>query len=173
MNWIKDYQLFLFDFDGLLVDTEPLHFAAYREMCAEQGFNLDWDLNQFYRASHLKASGMKEAIFAAFPALKAIDWHLLYETKKKAYLGLLKEAPITLMPGVEELLKVIINSCVVTNSPREQVEIIKERLPLLKKIPNWLTREDYSQPKPRLRGILKRLPNGVKRGIASSALKTL
>ena len=33
MDWIKKYQLFLFDFDGLLVNTEEMHFLAYKQMC--------------------------------------------------------------------------------------------------------------------------------------------
>lgn len=46
MEWTQDYHLFLFDFDGLLVDTEALHLEAYRRMCAEKGHTLDLDLGK-------------------------------------------------------------------------------------------------------------------------------
>jgi len=35
------YEAILFDFDGVLVDSEPVHFACWREIL--QGFNLDLD----------------------------------------------------------------------------------------------------------------------------------
>ncbi len=63
------------------------------------------------------------------------------------------------MPGVEELLKELIElkskRAVVTNSTKEQIETIKELLPLLKSIPLWITREDYENPKPAPDGYLK------------------
>ena len=37
------YQAILFDFDGVLVDTEPLHFACWRDILRLFGVELDWD----------------------------------------------------------------------------------------------------------------------------------
>jgi beta-phosphoglucomutase-like phosphatase (HAD superfamily) len=37
------YEAILFDFDGVLVDSEPLHFACWRETLAPLGVNLDWE----------------------------------------------------------------------------------------------------------------------------------
>ena len=42
MKKIKCYQLFLFDLDGLLVDTERFHYEAYVEMGLKYGFCIDW-----------------------------------------------------------------------------------------------------------------------------------
>ena len=33
----------LFDFDGVLVDSEPLHFACWRDVAATIGLTIDWD----------------------------------------------------------------------------------------------------------------------------------
>src|SRR5690606_32858515 len=41
-----------------------------------------------------------------------------------------------------------IPSCVVTNSPRVQVEAIRARSKPLQTITYWITREDYEKPKP-------------------------
>lgn len=161
MEWIFRYQLFLFDFDGLLVDTEPLHFEAYRQMCCKRGFTLDWDFQRFCRVAHAKASGMRDGVYAEFPALQAAEprWEVLYQEKKEAYEQLLKTRPIELMPGAAELLMALdqagINRCVVTNSPMKQIAIIREVVPLLKTIPQWLTRESYQNPKPAPDGYLK------------------
>jgi HAD superfamily hydrolase (TIGR01509 family) len=37
------YDAILFDFDGVLADTEPVHFAAWREILRPFGIDLDWD----------------------------------------------------------------------------------------------------------------------------------
>ena len=92
MKWIHNYQLFLFDFDGLLVDTEPLHFKAYQEICRARGFSLDWDLKKFCWVAHTKASGMRDGLYTEFPELFTMEprWEVLYQEKKDAYERLLK-----------------------------------------------------------------------------------
>ncbi|MBI2742589.1 MAG: HAD family phosphatase [Chlamydiales bacterium] len=153
-TWIHRYQLFLFDFDGLLVNTEDLHYAAYVEMCKERGFDLDWSMERFFEAAHFNATGLREGIYAKFPALFAQEprWEVLYEEKKRAYMRLLMSGKLSLMPGVAPLLKELetagIKRCVVTNSTAEQTECIRDLLPELKSIPEWITRESYAHPKP-------------------------
>ena len=49
MNWISNYDLFLFDLDGLLVDTEKLHFEAYKRLCSRFGYELAWDFMATFR----------------------------------------------------------------------------------------------------------------------------
>ena len=36
----------LFDFDGVLADTEPIHFACWRELLRPFGIHLDWEFYQ-------------------------------------------------------------------------------------------------------------------------------
>ncbi len=36
------YDAILFDFDGVLADTEPVHFACWREILQTFGMSLDW-----------------------------------------------------------------------------------------------------------------------------------
>lgn len=154
MRWIHEYQLFLFDFDGLLVNTEELHFLAYQRMCSDRGFHLKWDFNRYCQAAHYDASELEKQIYAEFPALKAMepDWKVLYAEKKQAILQLLHEGAVHLMPGVERLLNALkeagIKRCVVTHSPDELVVIAREKNPVLNTIPFWITREHYSHPKP-------------------------
>lgn len=37
------YQAILFDFDGVLVDSEPIHYECWMEVLKPHGFHLDWD----------------------------------------------------------------------------------------------------------------------------------
>lgn len=154
LRWVHKYQLFLFDFDGLLVNTEELHFAAYVEMCRQRGFELTWNIKHFFEAAHFSATGLREAIYKEFPALLRQEpvWNTLYAEKQAAYMRLLKSERLSLMPGVAPLLQALekanIKRCVVTNSTREQVESVQHSLPMLCTIPYWITREDYVHPKP-------------------------
>lgn len=151
MKWIEQFDLFLFDLDGLLVNTEPLHYAAYVRMLAERGYRLNLTFIDFCRLAHLNATAWRKALYDTIPGLDS-DWDLLYREKKEAYLKLLVEEPIELMAGAEPLLKALndadIKRCVVTHSPREQVELIRKRVPVLQTIAHWITREDYAHPKP-------------------------
>ena len=151
MKWIRRFQLFLFDFDGLLVNTEHLHFQAYVNMLARRGRRLDWSFAQFCSVAHLNATALKEALYVQFPDLES-NWGLLYKEKTEEYLSLLATGKVELMPGAKELLTELatagIRRCVVTNSLREQTKAICSQHPVLQSIPSWITREDYERPKP-------------------------
>jgi beta-phosphoglucomutase len=151
MKWLDDFQLFLFDFDGLLVNTEHLHYQAYLDTLSKWGYRLDWSFEKFCSLAHLNATALKQAIYEQHPSLDP-NWDRIYADKKKNYLELLKQGNVALMPGVEKVLKYLeekqIRRCVVTNSPLEQIQQIRSLLPILQSIPYWVTREQYSQPKP-------------------------
>lgn len=161
MNWIDQYQVFLFDFDGLLVDTEGVHFEAYKELCRQKGFVLEWSFEQFCEEAHQKAMGIWEGLRRQFPQMfeLGVTKEALYEEKKNIYLDLLQHAFLELMPGAKEILeqleKLDKKRAVVTNSPLQHIQIIQKRIPLLQSIPLWVTREDYKEPKPSPEGYLK------------------
>lgn len=154
MQSAHDFQLYLFDFDGVLVDTEALHLKAYQRMCANRGFEFSCDMHHYAQVALFRASGLKDLIYQKLPGLyqQEPNWDVLYQEKKQCYLQLLEEEGAQFMPGVEPLLEYLddlgVNRCVVTHSPLEQIETIKQAQPLLKTIPHWITRECYSEPKP-------------------------
>jgi len=151
MQWTQNFDLFLFDFDGLLVNTEPLHHEAYVRMLAAEGLRLNWSLEDFCSVAHRNATALKEALYAQFPNLDP-DWKRLYAAKKQAYEEVIATAEIELMPGVEKLLQHLAQRdarrCVVTNSFYPQIAAIRNNSPALQTIPHWITRENYVNPKP-------------------------
>ena len=151
MKWIRDFQLFLFDFDGLLVNTEHLHYQAYVNMLAARGFTCDWSFLRFCELAHFDSHTLRTQIYAEFPGIEP-NWTILYEEKKRCYFELISSGKVELMPGVEKLLRALekenIRRLVATNSLREQIEHLRSQHPVLQTIPHWITREDYSNPKP-------------------------
>lgn len=154
MHWIHNYQLFLFDFDGLLVNTEEIHFAAYKRMCKLYGFDLSWNFQKYCQLAHYKSDGVRKQIFKEMPALKKREpsWDALYAHKRQAVLDLVQEGAVHMMPGAEFLLASLhraeIKCCVVTHSPDVLVQQIRKQNPILDTIPHWITRENYKHPKP-------------------------
>lgn len=159
MQWIHEYSFFLFDLDGLLVNTEEIQYASYKKMCNDRGCDLPWTFEEYCQIAHSDAKALKEKICHEIPLLLAqAPWEVLYSEKKKALNELLATKKINLMPGVEKLLMELdranIKRCVVTHSSLKEVELIRNKNPILNTIPNWLTREDYSNPKPHPDGYL-------------------
>lgn len=155
MDWIQEFDLFLFDFDGLLVNTEHLHYTAYKELFSRHGAQLDWDFTTYCLEAHFDVERFRTKVFEILPELseQGLTWEVLYPEKKAIYLDLLlQQGKVELMPGVETFLKELAKAnkprCVVTHSPSIHIEQIKEMIPVLKTIPLWFTRETYKKAKP-------------------------
>jgi HAD superfamily hydrolase (TIGR01509 family) len=161
MHWIDNYDLFLFDFDGLLVNTEHIHYQSYVDMCLKRNFKLDWSFQKFCEIAHVSKDGLKLAIYAKFPKLfeREPKWEILREEKNDIYFELIRTAKVELMPGVKKFLEILEKKgkrrCVVTNSLKEQTDLIKAKNRTLKIIEHWITREDYIKPKPNPEGYLR------------------
>lgn len=151
MHWIERFDLFLLDLDGLLVDTEALHYEAYKTLCARYDYELPWTFYEYLHVAHGSADGLKKTIYPHLRE-KVNDWDALYQEKSKIYMQLLESGKLSLMPGVEGFLEELswgrFKRCVATHSSKAMIEIIKHSLPILKTIPVWISREDYEDPKP-------------------------
>ena len=145
MKWIHDFQLYLFDFDGLLVDTEILHYKAYTTTLAKYKIDFPLTLDRFYQLAHASATALRDAIG------RKVGWEEFYRDKKKCYQELLDNEAVALMPGAERLLTALASAdlrrCIVTNSTRPNLERAARLQPILKSL-SWITREDYREPKP-------------------------
>lgn len=154
MDWIRNFDLFLFDFDGLLVNTEEMHYRAYQRMMHHRGVSLEWDFNRYCKAAHYEATALRDHIIKEYPDLfkEGVTWETLYQEKQSALLELIQSGKAHLMPGVARLLTELadknIPRAVVTHSPNKLIELIRSQNPLLDTIPVWITREQYHNPKP-------------------------
>ncbi|MCH9611945.1 MAG: Phosphorylated carbohydrates phosphatase [Chlamydiia bacterium] len=151
---INNYNTFLFDFDGLLVNTEELHFEAYRRMVEDRGFTLNWTFPEYVSHAHVSTETLRDAIYNHLPQLKSLEpnWHTLRDQKQRHYELLLQKEPVPLLDGVEEFLALLTQAgketAVVTNSPLNHILHIKHHHPILSQISTWITREDYQNAKP-------------------------
>ncbi len=170
MQWIKNYQLFLLDFDGLLVNTEEIHYQAYKMMCHNRGVDFNWSFDKYCLTAHYHADAFRGQLFEEFPELpkQEPNWSILYEEKKQALLKIVDEGNVHLMPGADAFLQFLKDfnrvHCVVTNSPQELIQKIKNQISAINTIPHWVTREAYSHPKPHPECYLKAVERFAKPG---------
>jgi beta-phosphoglucomutase len=95
----------LFDFDGVLVDSEPLHFRSMRQALLGEGFTIDEE--EYWR--HLLAHDDRGAIRIAlerhgipFDGTRIED---VTRRKAKAFEDLLADVPF--FPGVKDLVRAL------------------------------------------------------------------
>lgn len=83
----------LFDFDGVLADTEPVHCACWAEVLAPQGIVLDWEV---YRERFLGVDDrevLRELAAEARPPLSGDDLWKLYPAKRDLFRARVIAAP--------------------------------------------------------------------------------
>jgi HAD superfamily hydrolase (TIGR01509 family) len=90
----------VFDFDGVIADSEPLHFAAFREILAEEGLSLT-EADYYARFLGLDDAGVFESIGANWTAA-----HILDMTARKAVrLETLEGDRSMLFPGADAAIR--------------------------------------------------------------------
>ncbi len=159
---IEKFDLFCFDFDGLLVDSESLHKQAYELALKE--FSLLGAIGFYdycFAAHYPTGNRLKDLYCSLFSQLDDPMWEEVVKKKQKHYAGLLAQSPLSLMPYAETMIETLLSNgkalCVVTNSRCQYTIPFRKALPILEEIPLWITRDDVAKAKPHPDGFLKAL----------------
>lgn len=117
----------ILDFDGTLVDTEPLYFRANREAFAHFGHTIDE--NEYYHYWSLMGSGIRGEIERY--GLGEIDIEQLKSISRNCYKLLIESEPIALFPYARELLialpKAGFQVLIASNTPQDLIQRILAR----------------------------------------------
>ena len=140
--------LLLFDFDGTILKTDNFNWECYNIILNKYNKNISYqDFLISISNSHLDIY-FREKLGLEDEKIKKIrneKYDLMYKHIKKS-------KTIQLMPGMEIFLNYIekfnINHCVVTNTSIKAINLYREHFPILNKLKNWVTRENYNLPKP-------------------------
>lgn len=140
----------IFDFDGVLANTEPLHYAGLRQTLKEIGIELT---EAEYYADYLGYDdrGCFRAALAANgrPADSATIAHLM-KRKAAAYLESVKHQPV-MFPGVPEFVRDAACSyplAIASGALRHEIEYILEAAGLRKAFFHITSAEDVIRGKP-------------------------
>jgi beta-phosphoglucomutase len=119
----------LFDFDGVLADTEPIHYSCWREILEPYGIQLGWD---FYSKNCIGVSDRLMIHQLAAERTPPIPFEELwpeYQRKQLMFRARLEETPPFLMETVDMVrdISAIYKLAVVSSSGRSEVEPPIER----------------------------------------------
>jgi HAD superfamily hydrolase (TIGR01509 family) len=117
------YDCLLFDFDGVLFDSEPLHYQCWRDLMAVHGLQLTWEL---YQATGLGVSdfNMIRTLCGLWRRADLIETIWRDYPRKKLLFRERLLAVVPIPPSTRELLQELqsYGLAVVTSSDREEVE---------------------------------------------------
>ncbi|HEY1628652.1 MAG TPA: HAD family phosphatase [Tepidisphaeraceae bacterium] len=147
----------IFDFDGVLVNSEPLHLRAFQEVAATESIELGED--EYYREligfddkgawKHLFASRQRELDPKTFLRLLAL--------KSEAMRGLMEQRNYQALPGVEECVRGLWRNyplAICSGALREEIETMLEGISLRDCFNVIVAAEDVSVGKPDPSGYL-------------------
>ncbi len=140
----------LFDFDGVIADTEPLHFAGFRQTLAEIGISL---AQSDYYANYLGYDDRGCFIAALTAHQRPIDpptLTQLMQRKAHAYLESVKDH-LVIFPGVCEFVREASAAyplAIASGALRHEIEVILEQAGLRKEFLHITSAEDVTRGKP-------------------------
>lgn len=154
-----------FDFDGIIVDSEPLHFALFRRLLAEEEIDLT---REQYDAIYLGMDD-RECFTAAIEAHgKTAALSKVSELIERKSSLLMKELDhrVPLLPGAADLIRLLATSvplAVCSGALRREIEAMLRRAGLLSAFVGIVSAEDVTHGKPDPQGYLAALAmiNGV------------
>jgi len=135
----------LFDLDGVLADTERLHWTAYRRVLAE--FGIDVGLEEY--GAQWTATGRGPEYACRVYRLPVTPAELRAR-KAPVYLALVQEG-VTACPGARAAVERLCGThrlAVATNAARVEVELVLGQLGLGGLFDAVIAREDYVHAKP-------------------------
>lgn len=140
----------IFDFDGVIADTEPLHFAGLRKTLTEIGIELT---ESDYYANYLGYDDRGCFIAALTASNRPFDsptLATLMERKARAYLESVKDHQV-IFPGISEFVREAAAAyplAIASGALRHEIEYILEQAGLRKEFAHITSAEDVTRGKP-------------------------
>jgi len=140
----------IFDFDGVIVDTERFHFQALKRVLGEEGIPLTWEeYTQAYLAMDDK-NCFRTALARHGRAIAPGFVDGLSERKAHYFFGTLSDA-VALFPGVEGLIRDAAEKyplAIASGALREEIEFLLGKAGLREFFPVVVAAEDVVRGKP-------------------------
>ncbi len=135
----------LFDFDGVLVDSEPIRFKAGAQALAEIGASLTWERFLTVWLGRTDHAGLRDILGDRYEA----EGERVVTRRNVLYEKWLDEVPpyadaVTLLGRLPDGIRL----AVATGSRRIEVQRILTRLGLFQRFQAIITAEDYRRAKP-------------------------
>ena len=150
---IFQYTLYIFDLDGVIINSEPQHWKSYQHSLKVCNLSNNQELT--YKTYCKLKHSIEHNI--SFEHIYKEQYTQIYNEKKSHYYNNIDN--VTLIDGFEDFLNLLLlknkTVCLVTDSSKNGLNIIINKFPILKKIHYIVTRDDVKDRKPSSEGYLK------------------
>ena len=140
----------IFDFDGVIVDTEPLHHRAFMDVLAPFGISCSWPEYREHYMGFDDRDGFRAFFERAGKKLTDADLHHLIAQKAAAFRQIATQG-VTPYPGVVELIKSLAATMPValcSGALRSDIEPILGSLAIAHHFAAVVTADDVQHSKP-------------------------
>lgn len=141
----------IFDFDGVIVNTEPLHFVAFRDILQTKGLAFSWEEYVSFYLGFDDRDAFREAFKRGGRALSGTELSKLALAKAAAFQRLAEEKGAQPFPGVLPLIKSLTRNvplALCSGAVRSDIDPILRKLKLNRSFDVIVTAEDVSASKP-------------------------
>ena len=148
------YQAILFDMDGTLVNSEPLHQQAFEETFKQFDIAMTDDDFKSYIVGKTDTNGLKDYLTHINKQLDIPD----FNTKKAAAYASLASEHLASYPGIVELVRDLANIvplALVTNSHRSEADLVLKSLDIDGCFDIIITADGVEKGKPSPEGYLR------------------
>lgn len=139
-------QALLFDLDGTLVNSDPLHYQTWQESLLDYGIEIN---EAFYKQRFSRRLNL-EIVSELLPKLSSETAQLFIEQRESLYRS--RATQLQLLPGLSNLLTWAsdrkLKLALVTNAPRKSAEFLLELLSLVDTFAQVVLAEDVTLGKP-------------------------
>ena len=159
---LNDYDLFVFDFDGTIMDTEKFHYKAWINILQKfVSKNIYFDYSTYIKNFHtIDTSNKKKYLLMKYDienydtqSYHTLSYDSLYELKQKEYNKLINENEVLLVNNFEKIIEFIHNNnkkfVIVTNTSIKNINFFSEKYPIItKNVDRIYTKENFINKKP-------------------------
>ena len=157
---ILDYDLFVFDFDGTIMDTEIYHCNAWGKALSNYlNKEIILDLEYYQKIFHSLEKNYSKYYLNIEYDINFESYNELYNNKQEIYKNIIKTENINLIDGIEDFLFFLKNNnkkcIIVTNTSINNIEIFYEKFFILNIFDKIYTKEMFNNKKPNSECYLK------------------
>lgn len=141
----------VFDFDGVIVDTEPLHWRAFDEVLRPLGLGFSWREYVRLFLGFDDRDVIREAAKRAGKKLSEEEFRRLLRAKADAFERLVEKTSLRPYRGVLPLLRQLqgrVPIALCSGALRRDIEPVLRRMGLFDTFRVWVTADDVARSKP-------------------------
>jgi len=144
-------EAFIFDFDGVIVDTEPLHYTAFQRLLEPQGLGFSWEQYVETYMGFDDRDAFMEAFKSSSSTLSATEMQSLIDRKADLFQEIIRDG-IQAYSGVVDLIRLIKAGgtplAISSGALRSDIAPILETLGIAECFDVIVTAEDVARSKP-------------------------